>query len=50
MIAPLAGAPVWIPELFNGAALLLAVGLANFERSGARFSAVRRMIPRKSKE
>jgi ribose transport system permease protein len=42
----LAGAPVWIPELFNGAALLLAVGLANFERSGARFSAVRRMIPR----
>lgn len=41
----LAGAPVWIPELFNGAALLLAVGLANFERSGARFSAVRRLIP-----
>ena len=41
----LAGAPVWIPELFNGAALLLAVGLANFERSGARFSAVRRLLP-----
>lgn len=41
----LAGAPVWIPELFNGAALLLAVGLANFERSGVRFSAIRRMIP-----
>jgi ribose transport system permease protein len=41
----LAGAPVWIPELFNGAALLLAVGLANFERSGARFSAIRRLIP-----
>jgi ribose transport system permease protein len=41
----LAGAPVWIPEFFNGAALLLAVGLANFERSGARFSAIRRLIP-----
>lgn len=41
----LAGAPVWIPELFNGAALLLAVGLANFERSGIRFSAIRRLIP-----
>jgi ribose transport system permease protein len=41
----LAGAPVWIPEFFNGAALLLAVGLANFERSGVRFSAIRRLIP-----
>ncbi len=27
----LAGAPVWIPDLFNGAALLLAVGLAKAE-------------------
>jgi len=39
----LAGAPVWIPELFNGAALLLAVGLAKFEgrtkRRGLRFLA-----------
>ena len=26
----LAGAPVWIPDLFNGLALLLAVGLAGF--------------------
>jgi ribose transport system permease protein len=27
----LAGAPVWIPDLFNGLALILAVGLAKFE-------------------
>jgi ribose transport system permease protein len=27
----LAGAPIWIPELFNGAALLLAVGLAKYQ-------------------
>ena len=27
----LAGAPIWIPDLFNGAALLLAVGLAAWE-------------------
>lgn len=39
----LAGAPVWIPELFNGAALLLAVGLANYERSNARFGAIKRL-------
>ena len=35
----LAGAPVWIPDLFNGLALLLAVGLAKAEtvrRSWAR--------------
>lgn len=31
----LAGAPVWIPDLFNGLALVLAVGLAKIE-SGAR--------------
>lgn len=28
----LAGAPFWLPDAFNGVALLLAVGLANFER------------------
>lgn len=27
----LAGAPIWIPDLFNGAALLLAVGLAKYQ-------------------
>jgi ribose transport system permease protein len=39
----LAGAPVWIPELFNGAALLLAVGLARVERS-RRTAGLRRLI------
>ena len=29
----LAGLPVWIPDLFNGAALLLAVGLAAWRRT-----------------
>jgi ribose transport system permease protein len=28
----LAGAPTWIPDLFNGVALIFAVGLARFER------------------
>ena len=28
----LAGAPIWIPDLFNGAALLIAVGLAQSRR------------------
>jgi ribose transport system permease protein len=40
----LAGAPVWIPELFNGAALLLAVGLAKFETTASRAGAVRRLL------
>jgi ribose transport system permease protein len=40
----LAGAPVWIPDLFNGAALLLAVGLANYERTAGRAGAVRRLL------
>ena len=40
----LAGAPVWIPELFNGAALLLAVGLAKFETTASRSGAVRRLL------
>ena len=40
----LAGAPVWIPNLFNGAALLLAVGLANLERTQSRAGAVRRIL------
>jgi len=29
----LAGLPVWIPDLFNGVALLLAVGLAAWRRT-----------------
>lgn len=40
----LAGAPVWIPDLFNGAALLLAVGLAKYEATASRAGAVRRIL------
>jgi ribose transport system permease protein len=40
----LAGAPVWIPDLFNGVALLLAVGLAKYEGAGAQGRAVRRLL------
>lgn len=40
----LAGAPVWIPELFNGTALLLAVGLAKYEATASRAGAVRRLL------
>ena len=40
----LAGAPVWIPDLFNGAALLIAVGMAKYHRTAARASAVNRLI------
>jgi ribose transport system permease protein len=40
----LAGAPVWIPDLFNGVALLLAVGLAKYETAASRSDAVRRIL------
>jgi ribose transport system permease protein len=40
----LAGAPTWIPDLFNGVALLLAVGLAKFELTATRAGAVRRLM------
>jgi ribose transport system permease protein len=40
----LAGAPVWIPDLFNGAALLIAVGMAKYQRSPAAASGIRRLI------
>lgn len=40
----LAGAPVWIPDLFNGLALLIAVGIAKYERAQGRRSAVSRMV------
>jgi ribose transport system permease protein len=40
----LAGAPIWIPELFNGLALLLAVGLSKYQRTARRTSAIRRLI------
>jgi ribose transport system permease protein len=40
----LAGAPIWIPDLFNGAALLIAVGLAKYESTAIRAGAVRRLL------
>lgn len=41
----LAGAPVWIPDLFNGVALLLAVGLAKYQGlSSARMAAFRQLL------
>jgi ribose transport system permease protein len=42
----LGGAPTWIPDLFNGAALILAVGMARFQRTAARSRAVRRTVGR----
>jgi ribose transport system permease protein len=45
----LAGAPVWIPDLFNGVALLGAVGLAR-ARGGARLDGIRRIIWRRRAE
>jgi ribose transport system permease protein len=40
----LAGAPIWIPDLFNGVALLLAVGMAKYQRASHRAGAVRRLL------
>lgn len=45
----LAGAPIWIPDLFNGVALLLAVGLARYEANSGRTGAIRRALRMKSK-
>lgn len=42
----LMGAPNWITDMFNGLALLLAVGFAKFER-GTRGAAIRRAIFRR---
>lgn len=40
----LAGAPVWIPNVFDGAALILAVALAKHERTAGRAEAIRRVL------
>jgi ribose transport system permease protein len=41
----LAGAPIWLPDLFNGAALLAAVGFAQYQSSPtARTAAIRRAL------
>lgn len=45
----LGGAPTWIPDLFNGAALILAVGMARFQRTAARSRAVRRTVGRSTR-
>lgn len=42
----LAGAPVWLPELFNGLALLIAVGMTKYTRRAARSSAISRAMGR----
>ena len=40
----LAGAPIWLPDLFNGAALLIAVGMAKYEGTAHRAGAVRHLL------
>lgn len=40
----LAGAPVWIPDLFNGGALLIAVGIAKNQRVRGHASSIRRIL------
>jgi len=42
----LAGAPVWLPELFNGLALLIAVGMTRYSRTASRAGAIARTIGR----
>lgn len=39
LVRLIAGAPIWIPDLFNGLALLVAVGLAEFQGRLGRTSA-----------
>lgn len=40
----LAGAPVWIPDAFNGAALLVAVALAKYQADAGRSGALSRLL------
>jgi ribose transport system permease protein len=40
----LAGAPTWIPDLFNGVALLVAVGLAKYQRRTQDSHALLRLL------
>jgi ribose transport system permease protein len=42
----LLGAQNWVSDLFNGVALLAAVGLSRYERTAKRGSAIRRATPR----
>ena len=43
----LVGAPPWISDLFNGLALLAAVGLSQWEKTSSRGAAIRRALPRR---
>jgi ribose transport system permease protein len=43
----LAGAPIWIPDLFNGAALLIAVGMAKYQGGPQQKAAIRRLLRRR---
>lgn len=40
----LSGAPVWIPDAFNGTSLLVAVGLAKFQGQSERFRSIRKAL------
>lgn len=42
----LAGAPIWIPDLFNGTALILAVAGAKYQRGATGTSSVWRLLSR----
>lgn len=42
----LAGAPIWLPQLFNGVALVVAVWLTKYQRSSQARSAVWRLLRR----
>ena len=46
----LAGAPTWIPDLFNGVALLVAVGMAKFQRRTQESHALLRLLRLEGRE
>ncbi len=46
----LMGGPPWINELFNGLALLAAVGLSRWERTSRQTKAIRRTLSRKKRD
>jgi len=43
----LSGAPFWLPDMFNGLALLLAVGLSKYQGRSHAHALVRRLLRRK---
>jgi ribose transport system permease protein len=46
----LAGAPTWIPDLFNGVALLVAVGMAKYQRRTQETHALLRLLRLEGRE